>query len=73
MGEACAAVAAPAAEYEPGEEEGEEDVETEVAVEVAPHQLPLEPEEAADDGVLQQVAVLLQQQDRSVVYILWNM
>ena len=51
-------MAAVVVEDEPGEEEGVEDVEAEVAVEVAPEPLPLEPEEAGDDGVLQQVPIL---------------
>ena len=52
-------MAAVVVEDEPGEEEGVEDVEAEVAVEVAPEPLPLEPEEAGDDGVLQQVPMVL--------------
>ena len=59
VSEASLAVAAIVVEDEPGEEEGVEDVEAEVAVEVAPEPLPLEPEEAGDDGVLQQVPMVL--------------
>ena len=42
-------------EDEPGEEEDEEEVEPEVPVEVRPDPLPLEPEEARDHRVLQQM------------------